>query len=573
MVDLAAYTYNGEKSWLIEYIAKCKTGEVIIGRELMAMLDILLEDLENPEYRFDTTEAHKRIKFIETECRHSISPFAGKPFILELWEKAFIEAVYGFRMEIRGVWKKRFTRAILLIGRKNGKTSFCAALGNAELFCGPVGTNILCASNDYEQAGMIFDEINNMREESPKLERVSRKNIKGIFMGNPNQKKKKGKFSRQNKAKVKKLSKKTGAKEGKNIDFAIIDEAHEMKDNALVMPVWQSMSTKPEPLLIEITTEGQIEDGYLDKRLTSARKVLKKESEDNRWLVWLYTQDSETEIWQDHNSWVKSNPNLGVAKQWDFLDGMIKESKTDSGTRAFMLAKDFNIKQSAATAWLQEAEIINTATFDIEEFRGAFYIAGNDFMETTDLCASKLLLMKPGDKTVYFYSHYWIPEAKLTLSPDDVDYEQWARDGYLTIVDGNSVDSSVVADWQYELLKEYDLKPFRSGYDNRFAKDYINRFEEIFGKDLLVNVPQDAKCLNNPMRRLEADLRDKLVNYNNCYGDLVCFRNTGIKVDKIGRIQPCKLKTTGRIDGTAAALCCYAVFEWHKAEFMNMVGG
>jgi phage terminase large subunit-like protein len=556
-------------SYLIEYYEKCKRGDIIIGRELMTQLDMLMEDMKNPIYKFDPTEAHKRIKFIEKECRHSISPFAGKPFILELHQKAFREAIYGFYMKIEGRWLRRFTGVTLLVGRKNGKTSECAADGNAEFFCGNWGTNILCASNDYEQAGAIFDEINNMREESPRLERVSRKNIKGIFMGNPRQKKKKGKFSRQNKAKIKKLSKKTGAKEGKNIDFAIVDEVHELKDEALILPIKQSMSTKDEPLFIEITTEGFVEDGYLDKRLKEARQVLKGELYRPRWLIWLYTQDCEEEIWQDRSSWVKSNPNLGVCKKWHYLDDIVEQSKTDSATRAYMLAKDFNIKQSSTAVWLPEAEIINPATFDINDFKGCFYIAGNDFMETTDLCASKLLLKKRDDNTIYFYSHYWIPESKLEKSPDDkeTDYLQWQRKGYLTIVEGNSVDSSIVAEWQYELLKEYDLKPFKSGYDNRYAKDYINRFEEIFGEGLTVNVPQDAKCLNNPMRKLEADLRQKLVNYNNCYGDLVCFRNTGIKMDNLGRIMPVKIKTTKRIDGTAAALCCYAVYEWHKSEF------
>jgi phage terminase large subunit-like protein len=560
-------------SFLKEYYEKYKAGEILVGRELMAQLDMLIEDMDNPEYKFDVTEAHKRIKFIENECKHSISPFAGKPFLLELWEKAFVEALYAFYVQIEGQWLRRFTEATLVIGRKNGKTSFSASLGNTEFFCGNVGTNILCASNDYEQAGMIFDEINNMREESVKLRKVSRKNIKGIFMGSPKQRQKTGKFSYQNKAKIKKLSIKTGAKEGKNVDFAIVDEVHEMKDDSLVMPIRQSMSTKDEPLYIEITTEGMVEDGYLDKRLAEARLILKGEKQRPRWLIWLYTQDSETEIWQDRKTRVKSNPDLGVSKKWHYLDGLIEEAKTNSATRAFMLAKDFNIKQSNAASWLQESEIINAATFDIKDFTGAFYIAGNDFMETTDLCASKLLLMKPGESTVYFYSHYWIPESKLIASPDDTNYRQWERDGYLTIVSGNCVDSSVVADWQYELLKEYDLKPYKSGYDNRFAKDYIRRFEEIFGEGIAVNVQQDAKCLNNPMRRLEADLKDKLVNYNNCFGDLYCFKNTGIKMDTIGRIQPCKMHATKRIDGTAAALCCYAVYEWNKSEFLILIGG
>lgn len=558
-------------SYLIEYYNKCKSGEILIGKELMTMLEILMDDMNNPVYKFDIKEAHKRIKFIEKECKHSISPFAGKPFILELHQKAFREAIYGFYMFIEDKWLRRFTDVTYLVARKNGKTTEVAADGNAEFFCGNAGTNILCASNDYEQAGLVFDEINNMREESTKLEKVTRKNIKGIFMGNPKQKKKKGKYSRQNKAKIKKLSAKTGAKEGKNVDFALVDEVHEMKDDSLVRPVKQSMSTKDEPLFIEISTEGFTEDGYLDERLIEARRVLKGELKRPRWLIWLYTQDSETEIWQNRKSWVKSNPNLGVSKKWHYLDGLVEEAKTNSATRAFMLSKDFNIKQSNAQAWMQEADIINTETFDLEEFRDTFYIAGNDFMETTDLCASKILLMKPGSKKIYFLSRYWIPESKLLLSPDDVDYRQWEKDGYMTIVEGNSVDTSVVADWQFKLFEEYDLKPFKSGYDNRYAKDYINRFEELFGKDISMNVPQDAKALNNPMRRLEADLRDKLVNYNNCYGDLYCFRNTGIKLDTLGRIMPAKMHSTKRIDGTAAAVVAYAVFEWHKSEFLQRI--
>ncbi len=559
-------------SYLVEYYEKCKTGEILIGRELMTQLEMLMDDMNNPLYRFDTAEAHKRIKFIETECRHSISPFAGKPFLLELHQKAFREAIYGFQMEIEGKWLRRFTEVLYVVGRKNGKTTEVAADGNAEFFCGNIGTNILCASNDYEQAGLVFDEINNMREESPKLVKVSRKNIKGIFMGNPKQKKKKGKYSRQNKAKIKKLSAKTGAKEGKNVDFAVVDEVHEMEDDSLVRPIKQSMSTKDEPLYFEITTEGFTQDGYLDKRLTDARRVLKGELHRPRWLIWLYTQDSETEVWQNRASWVKSNPNLGVAKKWHYLDGLIEEAKTDSATRAFMLAKDFNIKQSNAQAWMQQSDILNSETFDIKDFVGGFYISGNDFAETTDLCASRLLLKKPNDKHTYFYSRYWIPESKLINAPDDVDYRAWESAGLLTIVPGNAVESSMIADWHFELLNEYDLKPFRSGYDNRFAKDFERRYIEIFGEKIAINVPQDTKCLNNPMRTLEADLRDKLVNYNNNPIDFWCFCNTGIKLDTLGRIMPCKLHQTKRIDGTAAAVIAYATLEWYRSEFMSLIG-
>lgn len=560
-------------SSLIEYYNKCKSGEILIGRELMAQLDMLIEDMNSPLYRFDTDIARKRIQFIEDKCRHSISPFAGKPFILELWQKALIEAIYGFYIEIEGQWLRRFTEVLLLIGRKNGKSTLCSALALAEFFCGNRGTNIMCASNDYEQAGILFDEINNMREESSSLDKVSRKNIKGIFMGNPKQRRKKGKYSYQNKAKIKKLSAKTGGKEGRNLDVVVVDETHEMKDVGLIMPLKQSMSSKDEPLFIEITTEGFTQDGYLDNRLIEARQVLKGEIDRPRWLVWLYTQDSEMEIWQNRDSWVKSNPNMGVSKKWHYLDGLIEEAKTNTGTRAFMLAKDFNIKQAAALAWLPLTVITaNNQTFDIMDFAGGIYISGNDFAETTDLCASKLLLKRPNDRMTYFYSHYWIPESKLKDAPDDVDYRAWERAGYITIVPGNSVDSSMVADWHYHLLKEYDLKPYKSGYDNRFAKDFVRRYEEIFGEKITVNIPQEAKVLNNPMRTLEADFKDNLVNYQNNPVDLWCFKNTGVMVDKFGRQMPCKMHEKKRIDGTAAAVIAYATLEWNKSEFMSLIG-
>ena len=559
-------------SFLLEYIEECKDKKIIVGKELMAQLDMLIVDIESGTYQFKLEEPHKRIKFIEANCKHSISPFAGKPFILELWQKALIEALYGFYMYLEEQWIRRFTDLLLVIGRKNGKSAMCSALALAEFFVGNVGTNIMCASNDYEQAGILFDEIANMREESPKLERVSRKNIKGIFMGNPKQKNKRGKFSYQNKAKIRKISARTGGKEGRNLDAAILDEIHEMKDNSLVMPIKQSMSTKDEYTLIEITTEGFTEDGYLDNEMKEARLILKGERENIRKLYWLYTQDNEDEIWTDRNSWYKSNPNLGISKKFHFLDGLLEEAKTNSATRAYMLAKEFNIKQGSAQAWLQLSDIINTDTFELADFAGSFYIFGGDFAESIDLCSGSILLMKPNDRNKYIYTHYWIPESKLKDSPDDVDYLEWEKEGILTIVEGNAVDTAVIADWQFKLLEEYDLKPFKSMYDNRFAKSYIDRHAEIFGEKITVNAPQDFRAISNPMRTLEADMRDKLVNYNNSIGCITCFKNTGFKTDALGRIIPVKIETTRRIDGTASKINCYMGLEWHGAEFKTLIG-
>lgn len=561
-------------SFLLEYIDKCKTKEIIIGNELMTMLDILVSHFDNTNIRFDTSESDIRIKFIEKECKHYEAPFAGKPFILTLRQKAFIEAFYSFKIFEPEIdrWVRLYQDYLLLIARKCGKTPLVAAMDLAEWFCGELGTKVLCSSNDYEQADLMFQAINSMREESRTLEKVTRKNIKGIFFGNPKNKNKKGKFSYQNKGNIRKISAKTGAKEGKNIKVGSVDEVHELKDNSSTMPIRQALSTQDEPIYGELTTEGFERDGYLDNRLKEARKVLKGELDRPRWLIWLHTQDSEEEIWQDESSWVKSNPDLGVIKKWSFLRQMVAEAKESSATRAFVLSKDFNLPQSASSAWLEQSVIVNTDTFDLNDFAGAFYISGNDFAETTDLCASTILLKKPNDKKTYFHTRYWIPESKLINTPDGVDYRKWEREGWLTIVPGNSVESSMVADWHFELLKEYDLKPFKSGYDNRFAKDFISRYDEIFGEKIAINIPQEFKALNNPIRTLEADMRDGLVNYQ--YNPICkwCFENAGLVLDKLGRVMLVKLDTEKRIDGSVSKAIAYATLEWHRSEFMALIG-
>ena len=94
-MKLADYIIHYPNSFLLEYIGRCKSGEILVGHELIQMLDILLSHFDDQKITIDFTDAHKRIKLIETQCKHYESPFSGKPFILMLWQKAFIESVYS----------------------------------------------------------------------------------------------------------------------------------------------------------------------------------------------------------------------------------------------------------------------------------------------------------------------------------------------------------------------------------------------------------------------------------------------------------------------------------------------
>lgn len=566
--------------YFAQYLREIREGRILVGRELYTELTRLENDLKNERYRYDTADAEMRIRFIENECKLYEAPWAGKPFRLLLWQKAFIEVLYSYKIFDKDInrWIRRFKDVLLMVARKNGKTPLVAAICLAEFYCGEMGTKIMCASNDYEQARLMFDGITAMREESPKLARTSRKNIKGIFMGNPKQKNARGKFSYQNKGSIKTMSSRGGAKEGRNLKVVAADEVHEMQDNTLIEPLRQAISTQDEPLYIEITTEGFLIDAYLDTRLQLARKILSNEAENDRWLIWLYTQDSEEEVWQNEQSWYKSNPSLGAVKKFSYLRERLEEARQQPSTRAFTLAKDFNIKQNATVAWLSLEQITDEGTFTLSDFKGMPFIGGCDFAETTDLCAAVVMLKRPDSNRTWFYPHFWIPESKAdirlvdgdnVLNPERKDYREWARQEYVTIVPGSEVFVSEVAEWFYQLYKIYHLVPFRVGYDNRFALEFRRRFEDLIGTGIAEQVLQTTVSLSAPMWAMEADLSEHLICYNHHPIFRWCLQNMSVETDKNGYIKPKKNfgNPRNRIDGGAAALNCYAMLQQNRAEF------
>ncbi|MDF2534405.1 MAG: phage Terminase [Bacillales bacterium] len=570
------YEYQGTHSFLLEYIGKCKSGDIIIGQELMQMFEVLLSHFENPDINIDFEDGHKRINFIEKECKHFEAPFAGKPFLLMLFQKAFIEATYMFKVfdEEIGRWVRLYQDVIFLVARKNGKTPLISAECLAEFFCGEMGTRILCSSNDYEQADLMFQAINSMREESKTLSNVTRNNIKGIFFGNPKKPKKTGKFSYKNKGTIKKISAKTGAKEGKNIKVGAVDEVHELKDNTSTMPIRQAVSTQDEPLYIELTTEGVINDGYLDERIREARQVLNGELERPRWLIWLYTQDSEQEVWQDEKSWAKSNPGIGVIKKRSFLKKMIEEAKTSKSMRVFVLSKDFNIKQNNASAWLTPEDIKNEETFDVEDFRNCFAIGSVDLSKSGDLASAKAILMKPGSQKKYMLQKYFIPETKLDdLSKDDREkFLEWIRQDLITVSPGNENDFSLVTAWFVRLYKDYGIRFFKVGYDKWSAIYWVKEMES-YGFDC-VRVNQEWGSMSEPMKLVEADLKSDLINYNNNPIDKWCLENTALNFNSKAEIMPIKVqgKEDKKIDGAVTMIIGYRVYIDNRTEFLSLVG-
>ena len=561
--------WTPDNSFLLEYHARIECGEIIVGRELWLELQRLREDFYNDSFFYNTDDALLRMNFMENCIRLTKSPYYGKPMVLMLWQKAFIEATYSFKMSATTL--RRFQKVLFLIGRKNTKSETCSAIGLTEFYVGNMGSVICCSSNDDAQASINHNKMDTMRRQLDPKDQDSARNQSHIY-------------NKVNNSEIIKISDRTRNKEGRDIDVVLLDESNMMKDNEIAMACEQSQSLKDEPLFFNLTTEGMIVDGYLDNELAYARKIIHGEIDDDdpdaiAYLPWLYTQDSEQEVWQNRESWVKSNPTLiyGV-KKWSYLDKQIAKAKQDKATRAFVLCKDFNIKQNSAQSWLNIEDYDYKAVYNLEDFKGSICLGAVDLSETTDLTCAKVLLMKPNDNTKYIYSKYFIPESKLENSDDrnaGAKYKEWAEAGLITITEGNDIDLSKVADWFYSLYTDYNIKLWKCGYDQKFAKEFLTRMD-FYGwskGDEVVMIVQNAQTLSNAIKLLEADFTHQIVNYNDNPVDKWCLKNACLKVNDLGQCLIIKSEPSKRIDGAVCKAILYEMYRQNRTEFKQMIGG
>lgn len=551
-------------TYLEEYNDLIRRREVIAGYWIKTEIANLVRDLQNSDYEYDTAAAEKRIKFIQTMCLQSKAPYYMQPVKLMPWQLAWYEALYSFKMD----GKRRFTEGLLEIARKNGKSTMLAADGMVDLFVGEGGADICCASNDDRQAKLIWTEIAGMRSRLDPRRVVTGQNLTELK-------------NRLKNITVFRLSSKTQNKDGFNISKTYLDESHDIREedgqSEIADACWRGMSSKDEPLFINCTTQGFNRDCYLDKKIAEAKRVISGEQDNPHFLPFLFEQDSELEVWQNEASWEKSNPSIryGV-KKVDKLRQDVEAAKHDKATRIKMLTKDFNIPQATSQGWLMlEDYDYPQSGLTLEDFRGAFCLAAVDLSATTDLSNIKILLRKPEDKKKYVFGMYFIPESKLEASDDKVGgarYAEWAKAGYLTICEGNEIDITAVADYLFKIFKGYGIKTYKCGYDQRFAKTFIERCGEY---GIETEMLAQGRALSNAMKLTEADLKSRLIEYGGNPIDKWNLENCCIEVDNLGNVQPVKVRGnhSKRIDGAVTLIMLEEMYRRYRNDFMQLTGG
>lgn len=448
-------------NYIAMYNDALQCGEITACKRVKAIYARLAAETEKPgAWAFDEGRATRPIEFIERFCKHSKGEWAGQPVRLALFQKAFIQALYGFIDPATGL--RRYREAFFLVGRKNGKSTLLAGLALYMLIAdGEGGAEVYSTATKYAQARLLFDEAHNMVKQSPDLSRHMKKRKSDLYY-------------LPTMSKLQPLSRNSDSLDGLNAHFVIMDELHGVKDRNLYEVMRQSQSGRRQPMLIMITTAGTVRECIFDEMYNYACNVADGAITDEHFLPILYELDRRDE-WTNPAAWIKANPSLREVKKLDDLQIKVDRAKANPNELSGVLCKEFNIRETAGGAWLPYDAINNTDTFSMDEFKGAYCIGGVDLSITTDLTCASLLLMKKGSDTKYIAQMYWLPADRLQerVKQDKIPYDKWFEQGRLCLCAGNTINYSDVTTWFMEMVQTYELTPAWVYYDSYSARYFV----------------------------------------------------------------------------------------------------
>ena len=546
---------------LERYALDVLDGRILACEKIKQVYEKLLHDMKNPkQWHFDENRASRPIRFIETFCKQSTGEI-GAALLLQPYQKAMLQAAFGF---VDDEDLRRYQEVLNIIGRKNGKTTLLAAINLYMLVADKEGApECYQIATAKDQAAKGYVECCNMVRQSAAIGKHVRKRQSDLYCD-------------VNMGYIKALASNTNSLDGLNSHSVVIDELAAIKNRDIYDLMKQSMSSRRQPMLWCITTNGFVRNSIYDSQYDYATGVLNGDIDDERFLPIIYELDDRAE-WTDPAKWIKANPGLGPVKRVEKLKGYVEKAKSDDTFLPTVLVKDFNLKENSEAAWLSWDELANDEKLP-EDLTLRYAIGGMDAADSVDLNAAKLIGMRPDDQKIYVYSMYWIPQSKLDEMvnrhhPDDAPYDIWASRGLLRVEPGNKVNKRVFLDWFLEMRDQKDIYPLYIGYDPWHIDDsLLSLFCQEFGKSVMVPVRQGTMTLSAPMKDLKAEFGAHNVVYDVNPIDRWCLANTYVKTDVNGNIQPNKGQSAKkRIDGMAALLDAYVVLQDKREEYLSLI--
>ena len=543
--------HNVYVNYIVEYHDKIECGQIIAGKWIKKIYKILVDGIKSGDWDFDAKKANKAIQFIENFCHHSKG--RNDLFKLELWQKAIVSAIFGILD--KKTHRRQFREIFLLVGRKNGKSLFAAAImAYVAYIDGEYGSELYCLAPKLDQADIVYDSFYKITQAEEELAEVTKKRRSDIYIAELN-------------TTIKKIAFNAKKADGFNPTMTTNDEMEAWPGDQGLKQYEVMVSgtgARTEPITLSTSTAGYVNDGIFDELMKRSTAFLKGSSKERRLLPFLYMID-DLEKWNTKEELAKANPNLGVSVQWEFFKEQIAIALQSLSKKAEFMTKYCNIKQNSSIAWLDYETVAKAAgqPYTLDDFRGCYCVAGIDLSRTTDLTAVSLVIEKGGKN--HIITQFFMPQERYNVAIDEegVPYNIFKEQGYLTISGEHQVNYKDVFAWFVRLIKEYKIRPLKVGYD-RYCAGYL--VEEMKESGFHMDDVYQGTNLTPILNTFEGDLKDGmyLIGENNLLKSHLLNVAVQIQTDD-SRMKPVKIEKRAHIDGAVSIFDALAVkMKYHK---------
>jgi phage terminase large subunit-like protein len=449
-----------------------------------------LEDLKKSRrkdypYRFDGAKSERVLRFIEL-MPHVKGKWAGTLTKLEPFQCFMVGVSFGWVRKKDGL--RRFRERYIELPRKNGKTHIEAAIGLYMLTMdGEAGAEVYCGASKEKQAWEVFGPARQMVLTSPDFRKHMAIHVGARALTILNT--------------MSKFEPLIGdPADGGSPSYAIADECHQHKTNALRNTMVTGMGARSQPMMSEITTAGTNLSYPCYERSLYVKQVLEGFIEDDELFGLIYTIDKDDD-WTDFNVWIKANPNYGVSITEDYLKAQYREALRVPAQANINKCKHLNIWSGAAEGWLNMAKWRHNKTpLPMTAFKGERCWVAADFASKIDLTAVMFLFRR--EEKYYLFGRYYLPEETVAL---DKNYKRWRDKGELIATPGARTDFNTVEADLRELSESYQIE--RMAFDPREATKLMSDIAEWAAFDL-IEITQTPIYISEPMKDFEALVED-----------------------------------------------------------------
>lgn len=522
-----------------DYARNVVAKKVVAGKYIIAACERFLLDIanESASFYFDISAAEKYLRSVQN-FHHVEGHWATPQIKYEPWQKWVWMNIMGFKMKDSGF--RRFRVAHLEVARGNAKSTMASSAGLYFLALdNPNGNYISAVATKKDQARIVLDSARAMAKKSSSYLRKTGVRVLAHTL-----------VHQASNSLFRALAADSKSMDGMKDVLAICDELHAM-DRDVFEVITSGMSKRKDSLVLCITTAGSDVHSIGYSQSSFAKKVATGEFVDDSFFSAVYTLDEEDD-WEDETVWIKANPNLGISVDIDSLRSKVEKAVVTPGDVANLRIKHMNQWISEANAFFDQNlwDKCANPNLKLENFKGKQVRLGLDLASHIDITSIGLVFR---DKEKYYiFDKSFLPEDTVK-GAKNVLYDDWVKNGHLVATKGAAINYEYI---QAELLnfgKEH--KVVECMYD---AWNATETAQKLSDKMEMVKVAMNVANFSEPMKKLDALMREGKLEHNGSPMLRWCLGNVVAKEDHNGNVFPRKSHEKLKIDPIVAILMALA---------------